>query len=64
MDILGPYALVKDDRWTVLKTAIELDQRNSIANLHPAGTADIQRVIMSRRIGIGRSVKEKAGALA
>ena len=64
LDILGPYALVKDDRWTVLKTAIELDQRNSIANLHPAGTADIQRVIMSRRIGIGRSVKEKAGALA
>ena len=64
LDILGPYALVKDERWTVLKTAIELDQRNSIVNLHPGGTADIQRVIMARRIGIGRSVKEKAGALA
>ena len=64
LDILGPYALVKDERWTVLKTAVELDQRNSIVNLHPAGTADIQKVIMSRRIGVGRTVREKAGALA
>ena len=64
LDILGPYALVKDPNRTVLKTAIELDQRNSIVNLHPAGTADIQKVIMARRIGIGRSVREKAGALA
>jgi len=27
------------------------------------GTTDVQKVIMSRRIGIGRSVQEQAGRL-
>jgi hypothetical protein len=32
--------------------------------VHPGATADIQKVIMSRRIGIGRPERERAGALA
>jgi hypothetical protein len=32
--------------------------------IHPGGTTDIQKVIMARRIGIGREVREKAGALS
>jgi hypothetical protein len=34
-----------------------------VVGLHPGGTTDIQKVIMSRRIGIGRTVKEQAGRL-
>ena len=29
--------------------------------VHPGGTADIQRVSMARRIGIGRAQREAAG---
>jgi hypothetical protein len=43
---------------------MEVYQRSSIVALHPGGTTDIQKVIMARRIGIGREVKEKQGALA
>lgn len=64
LDILGPYALTSDDEWGLLAGAIELQQRGAIVGLHPGGTADIQRVIMARRIGIGREVREEAGALA
>ena len=64
LDILGPYALTKDVKWGVLNNALELNQRTSIVDLHPGGTADIQKVIMARRIGIGRPVREEAGALA
>ena len=64
LDILGPYALVKDEKWSALKGSIEMYQRTAIVDLHPAGTADIQKVIISRRIGIGRPTKEAAGALA
>ena len=42
---------------------IEAHQRAAIIALHPGGTTDIQKVIMARRIGIGRENKEKAGAL-
>jgi hypothetical protein len=44
--------------------AIELQHRGAIVGLHPGGTTDIQRVIMSRRIGIGREIKEQAGTLS
>ena len=35
----------------------------AITALHPGATTDIQRVIMARRIGIGRTEREKSGAL-
>jgi hypothetical protein len=43
---------------------MEAHQRSAIVAIHPGGTADIQKLIMARRIGIGREVREKAGALA
>ena len=43
---------------------MEFHQRSAIVAIHPGGAADIQKVIMARRIGIGREVRERAGALA
>ena len=64
LELLGPYALTNDPRWEVADGHVEAHQRSSIVAIHPGGTIDIQRVIMARRIGIGRSTKERAGALA
>ena len=64
LDILGPAALTYDSEWGAAEGHMEAYQRSAIIAVHPGGTADIQRVIMARRIGIGREVKEKAGALA
>jgi alkylation response protein AidB-like acyl-CoA dehydrogenase len=60
---LGPYALTKDEKWGPLAGLLEHHQRAAIVGLHPGGTTDIQKVIMARRIGIGRTVKEQAGRL-
>ena len=64
LDILGPAALTNDPHWGAADGHMESHQRSAIIAIHPGGTADIQKVIMARRIGIGREVKEKAGALA
>jgi alkylation response protein AidB-like acyl-CoA dehydrogenase len=64
LDILGPAALTRDDDWGAGDGYFESQQRAAIIALHPGGTADIQKVIMARRIGIGRQVRERAGALA
>ena len=64
LDILGPYAITNDEKWGLYDGAIELQHRGAIVGLHPGGTTDIQRVIMSRRIGIGREIKEQAGTLS
>ena len=64
LQMLGPYALTNDPKWDLSNEHMEVYQRSSIVALHPGGTTDIQKVIMARRIGIGRQVKEKAGALA
>lgn len=53
--ILGPYALTNDPQWDPTKGSFELQQKSSIVALHPGGTADIQRIRMSRMIGIGRA---------
>jgi hypothetical protein len=64
LDILGPAALTYDPQWGAAEGHMEAYQRSAIIAVHPGGTADIQKVIMARRIGIGREVREKAGALA
>jgi alkylation response protein AidB-like acyl-CoA dehydrogenase len=61
--IAGPYVLTKDSRWGPLKGTVEYFQRDAITALHPGATTDIQKVIMARRIGIGRAEREKAGTL-
>jgi len=60
---LGPYALTQDEEWRPLAGMFEVHQRSAVVGLHPGGTTDIQKVIMSRRIGIGRTVKEQVGRL-
>ena len=64
LDILGPSALTFDPQWGAADGHMEAHQRSAIVAIHPGGTADIQKLIMARRIGIGREVREKAGALA
>ena len=61
--IAGPCVLTKDERWAPLKGNIEYFQRDAITALHPGATTDIQRVVISRRLGIGGREREKAGAL-
>ena len=63
LQALGPYALTNDPQWGPLNGLLEVNQRAAVVGLHPGGTTDIQKVIMSRRIGIGRTVKEQAGRL-
>ncbi|MCL0044384.1 acyl-CoA dehydrogenase family protein [Dehalococcoidia bacterium] len=64
LQILGPYALTNDIQYRTIDGSIELHQRASIVAVHPGGTAEIQKVIMARRIGIGRTIQEKAGTIA
>jgi alkylation response protein AidB-like acyl-CoA dehydrogenase len=61
--IAGPRVLTRDERWGPLKATVEYFQRDAITALHPGATTDIQRVIMARRIGVGRKEREKAGTL-
>ena len=63
LDTLGPYALTNDLRWGPAEGHVEAHQRSNIVEVHPGGTADIQKVIMARRIGIGRATREQPGAL-
>ena len=61
LDIMGPRALVDDPEWAVADGHVEVHQRASIVEQHPGGTAEIQRVIIARRLGIGRAAAEEPG---
>lgn len=61
--IAGPRVLTTDEKCGMLKGMVEYFVRDAITALHPGATTDIQRVIMARRIGVGRAEKEQAGAL-
>jgi alkylation response protein AidB-like acyl-CoA dehydrogenase len=63
LDAVGPAALTTDSAWGSAAGFLETQQRNGIVSVHPGGTTDIQRVQMARRIGIGRSTREKAGTV-
>jgi 3-oxocholest-4-en-26-oyl-CoA dehydrogenase alpha subunit len=60
---VGPYAMTNDAQWGPLNGLLEHYQRSAVVGLHPGGTTDIQKVIMARRIGIGRAEREQAGRL-
>jgi alkylation response protein AidB-like acyl-CoA dehydrogenase len=60
---VGPYAMTNDSQWGPLNGLLEHFQRSAVVGLHPGGTTDIQKVIMARRIGIGRAEREQAGRL-
>jgi alkylation response protein AidB-like acyl-CoA dehydrogenase len=61
LELLGPYALTDDEDWGALKGLAEEQQREGIVDMHPGGTADIHKVIIARRLGLGRREAEKAG---
>ena len=63
LDILGPSGLTYDPELGAADGHMEAHARAGIVAIHPGGTTDIQKVIMARRIGIGREVRERAGAL-
>jgi Na+-transporting NADH:ubiquinone oxidoreductase subunit NqrB len=63
LEAVGPAALTTDLLWGSDGGFLESQQRNGIVAVHPGGTADIQRVSMARRIGIGRAQRELAGTV-
>lgn len=63
LEMLGPVALIDDEEWGSPGGFLESQQRNGIVAVHPGGTADVQRVSMARRIGVGRAQREAAGAV-
>jgi alkylation response protein AidB-like acyl-CoA dehydrogenase len=63
LEAVGPAALTSDPTWGSQDAFMELQQRNGIVAVHPGGTADVQRVSMARRIGIGRAAREAAGTV-
>jgi hypothetical protein len=54
MKLLGPSGLNADPRWGALDGLAEAQHRAGIVNMHPGGTADIQRVVISRQLGLGK----------
>ena len=54
LDLLGPHALTDDETLGALDGFAEAQQRSGIVDMHPGGTTDIQRLIMARRLGVGR----------
>lgn len=62
-DLLGFDALTDDAIHGALDGVAEYEQRAGIVGMHPGGTTDVQRVIMARRMGIGKRAREKAGSL-
>ena len=65
LDIMGPQALIAEpDEWAIADGHVEAHQRASIVDQHPGGTAEIQRVIIARRLGIGRANPEEPGKLS
>lgn len=63
LEAVGPAALTTDPQWGSDDGFLESQQRNGIVAMHPGGTADIQKVSMARRIGIGRATREAAGTV-
>ena len=64
LQAVGPQTLTTDPAWGSDDGFLDGQQRNGIVLMHPGGTADIQKVSMARRIGIGRTTREAAGKIA
>jgi alkylation response protein AidB-like acyl-CoA dehydrogenase len=63
LDALGPEALTNDAERGALDGFAEEQQREGIVNMHPGGTTDIHRLIIARRLGLGRRHPEEAGSV-
>ncbi|MEK7216820.1 MAG: acyl-CoA dehydrogenase family protein [Chloroflexota bacterium] len=60
---LGYFGLVSDPQWTPNEGRTEVFVRYGLGSLHGGGTHDTDRVIMSRRMGLGRNASESAGQM-
>jgi alkylation response protein AidB-like acyl-CoA dehydrogenase len=63
-DVIGPRGLVWSEGDGVSDGSLALSLASAIGNHHAGGTTDIQRVVMARRLGIGRASAESGAALA
>ncbi len=61
--MIGYWAITDDKQYAPGAGWVNSFMKTSIISVHPGGTQDIQRVIMARRMGIGRTVREEAGQL-
>lgn len=62
--LLGYSALVSEPPYAAANGYAEAQQRSGIIAVHPGGTADVQKLIIARRIGVGRTTQEEAGQLS
>jgi alkylation response protein AidB-like acyl-CoA dehydrogenase len=60
IELLGPAALTDDIHLGALAGDAEHQQRDGIVDMHPGGTADIQKMLIARGLGLGKAAK--AGA--
>lgn len=60
---LGYLSITNDPQWGAAGGWMELYMRQGPRGYHGGGTGDIDRVIVARRMGLGRTVKEAAGRL-
>jgi len=56
--ILGYYALTTDVEHGAAEGHFEQQQRTALADLATGGTIEIQKSIMARRLGIGRTTRD------
>ncbi len=60
---LGYPAVIADSSWTPGNGEVELSVRYGFGGLHGGGTHDVDRVVIARRMGLGRTVQEAAGEI-
>ncbi|MSQ15134.1 MAG: hypothetical protein EXR50_04640 [Dehalococcoidia bacterium] len=59
--MLGYLTIINEAPWAAADGWLEMYMRQGPRGLHGGGTDDIDRVIIARRMGLGRTVKEEAG---
>jgi alkylation response protein AidB-like acyl-CoA dehydrogenase len=60
LKVLGPYAMLDDEKWAPFGGMFEEQQRQAIVAHHPGGSSEIQKLIMARRLGLSRTREEAA----
>ncbi len=55
LDLLGPHALMEDEKWGLLEGRMESASRNASMATHAAGSYEVDKVIIARRIGMSRT---------
>ncbi|TAK78507.1 MAG: hypothetical protein EPO16_03575, partial [Dehalococcoidia bacterium] len=60
-ELFGPASLISGGAFDFSEGTLDAYHRSAITALHPGGTADVQKVLMARRMGLGRDEAEAAG---